>query len=195
MKSVLFRTDATQATGVGHLMRCIALAQEFQNHSVPITFLTANTFPWLSQYLTQLHFHVQNINLTESELGGEQDLKVTLAEAQNAEWVVLDNYYFDGAYQKSLKDAGARVLVLDDLPERDFCADVLLNHGMGADVLNYPDLGNAKMLLGSQYALIRSELQAHAKRIKSKAAKNILITLGGVAPVEVLNNGQLPSAN
>jgi UDP-2,4-diacetamido-2,4,6-trideoxy-beta-L-altropyranose hydrolase len=184
MKSVLFRTDATPAAGAGHLMRCIALGQEFQRQGAAVNFLTRTTFPWLADYLSQQPFQI--CPLQEIEPGGAEDLKLTLKEAKNSEWVVLDNYYFDGVYQKAVQDSGKRILLLDDLPEREFHADILLNHGMGADVLEYALPENMKLLLGSRYALIRKELRDHARNLKPKGFKNVLITLGGADHSEAL---------
>ncbi|HEX2772634.1 MAG TPA: hypothetical protein VHN18_09425 [Micromonosporaceae bacterium] len=47
------RCDARPSTGVGHLIRCVALAEEFQARNVDVTFLgeVSDDLPWAGQQL------------------------------------------------------------------------------------------------------------------------------------------------
>ena len=53
MKRVLIRADANQRVGSGHLMRCVAVAQELVRQKIPVRLLTAAEAPALKAYLAQ----------------------------------------------------------------------------------------------------------------------------------------------
>lgn len=97
----------------------------------------------------------------DREPGGEEDATATvqLAERVDATWIVADGYRFGSDYQRSLREAGSKVLVLDDLARLDrYHADVLLNQNLHAGTDLYPGLDpDTRLLLGTRYALLRRE--------------------------------------
>lgn len=117
-----------------------------------------------------------------------ENLRKAAERTRSTPWVVLDGYHFDPTYQRALRNAGAKLLVIDDhahLPWYE--ADILLNHAHGAEKLDYPCASSTKLLLGSRYALIRPEFIASMERRKKipAVARNILVTLGGSDPENV----------
>ncbi len=103
MRNVLFRTDASESAGAGHLMRCIALAQYLSAQDIQITFLTRTSWKLLGDYLKSHKFATIDLECAEDELGGDKDLKLTSEIAKPFDWIVLDNYYFSSAYQYHLQ--------------------------------------------------------------------------------------------
>lgn len=182
MERILFRTDATSNIGVGHLMRCIALAQQMKDHGVSVCFLTFVESDDLVQRLQAEEFKVIRLDVDREELGKAKDLNLTMnfIEELNPEWVVLDNYYFGSGYQKDVSSLGAKTLLIDDIAQNEVFCDVLLNHGIQAADLAYSTLKKTKRLLGPDYALLRKEfLLDENSRARSRGTDNILITLGG----------------
>jgi UDP-2,4-diacetamido-2,4,6-trideoxy-beta-L-altropyranose hydrolase len=177
----LIRTDASSKIGIGHLMRCIALGQILQDDNHNVCFLTQTINKYLLDRLRKENFNVRklirNINIFE-------DAKKTTEYAKkiNADWVVTDGYKFETDYQKIIKDAGLKLMCIDDIAECHYVSDIVLNQNMNAEkVFNYSYESYTKLLLGIKYVLLRREfrnLRGWEREIK-KNCENILITMGG----------------
>jgi UDP-2,4-diacetamido-2,4,6-trideoxy-beta-L-altropyranose hydrolase len=111
---------------------------------------------------------------------------VDLARETRADWVVLDGYCFGTKFQQAIKDAGKRLLVVDD----DGCAgryvaDLILNQNPCASPEMYASRNpGATLLLGARYALLRREFFAARPRTRTfpPQANCVLMTLGGADP-------------
>ena len=97
--------------------------------------------------------------------------------------MVVDGYQFDAGYQQRLKQAGLRLLWLDDDGlTRRYVADFVLNQNLGASATLYADRApDTQLLLGPRYVLLRRPFlnwRTWERKI-GPAAKKILVTLGG----------------
>jgi UDP-2,4-diacetamido-2,4,6-trideoxy-beta-L-altropyranose hydrolase len=127
----------------------------------------------------------------EEEGGTSADAQATAACAQKvgASWIVVDGYHFGAAYQQNLREAGHRVLFIDDYGHADrYEADLVLNQNIDAEDGLYADRAeHTDLLLGPKFALLRKEFwpwRAPRREIRVEA-EHILITLGGVDPDNV----------
>lgn len=187
MMRVVIRADASDKIGAGHVMRCLALAQALLESGAEVLFVTSCSWPQLLDYLKGKLDQVISFEYPESLLGDSADLQKFLAVAHGFDWIVLDNYYFDRDYQRQLRAAGSRLLVIDDIPTRSFCADIVLNHSIAAHSLDYLPQPEMKLLLGAQYALIRKELLAYHQNPVNKRYSRVLVTLGGGSHTKAWN--------
>jgi UDP-2,4-diacetamido-2,4,6-trideoxy-beta-L-altropyranose hydrolase len=185
---LLIRADASTQIGIGHVMRCLALAQVWQKHQGCVLLIMANSVPLLEP---RLHSEgIKFIYLT-AQPGSLEDSRETIAIAHQfgTGWIVVDGYQFNAEYQKQLKEAGLKVLFFDDYGHCDhYYADLILNQNIGAENNLYCNRKNQTLLLlGSDYTLLRKEFlewQKWQKEIKP-IATNILVTLGGGDPDNV----------
>jgi len=135
--------------------------------------------------LQRLHAAGVHVLPLESVPARFDDLQETLAVAARVkpDWIVLDGYRFEPDYQETLhRLPGARLLVVDDMAHwPTYHADVILNQNLGAADLRYFAPGQSRLLMGTQYALLRREFMSwpKRKRVFSEAASKLLITLGG----------------
>jgi UDP-2,4-diacetamido-2,4,6-trideoxy-beta-L-altropyranose hydrolase len=127
----------------------------------------------------------------EEEGGTSADAQATAACAQKvgASWIVVDGYHFGGEYQRNLREAGHRVLFIDDYGHADrYEADLVLNQNIDAEDGLYADRAeHTELLLGPTFALLRKEFwpwRAPRRELRAEA-EHILITLGGVDPDNV----------
>jgi UDP-2,4-diacetamido-2,4,6-trideoxy-beta-L-altropyranose hydrolase len=183
---LLVRSDADTRQGTGHVMRSLALAREWRARGGSLRFATAGAPPELSRRMQLAGAIVLDIAQPYPD-GADLDSTVRYLErmqscAQCAAWALIDGYHFDETYQSRLRHAGCRLLVIDDnahLPR--YRADIILNHGVQAPMLDYRDSADAWFLLGTRYALLRGEFDRwrNFTRAVPEKAKNILVTLGG----------------
>jgi len=98
---------------------------------------------------------------------------------------VLDGYHFDEVYQQRVKDAGHRLLVIDDMAQlKHYYADILLNQNLHAAELHYSCEPYTRLLLSTHYVLLRREFLAWRdwQRDVPELAQRVLVTLGGTDP-------------
>lgn len=187
--SLLIRADADQEIGTGHVMRCLALAQAWQEHGGgSATFAMARKTAALESRLVSDGQEVLDIAASP---GGADDARQTVAVARRKKTacVVVDGYHFKAEYQRIVKDAGLRLLFVDDFGHAGhYCADLVLNQNLYADESLYSDREpSTRLLLGSRYALLRREfwpLRGRRRTINSVGSK-VLVTLGGTDPDNV----------
>jgi UDP-2,4-diacetamido-2,4,6-trideoxy-beta-L-altropyranose hydrolase len=184
---LLIRADGNPQIGLGHLMRCLALAQHWQQRCGPVTFAMAEEVP---VFAARLRKEGGDLHLLGIEPGSPVDADATaaLAEARGAAWIVCDGYHFGGAYQARLKASGRRLLFVDDYGHcEEYCADLVLNQNLYAQPAPYAwRSSGSDLLLGSRYALLRREFAAHPPEPRAAPAQagRLLITLGGSDPVD-----------
>jgi UDP-2,4-diacetamido-2,4,6-trideoxy-beta-L-altropyranose hydrolase len=181
---LLIRADASPAIGTGHVMRCLALAQAWQDAGGAATFAVAEIPDALGPRLSGEGISVERFHLTP---GGPQDAAATVALAirHKADWVVIDGDRFGSDFLVTIRAAGLRVLLIDDFADRDtFAADLIVNPNLDADGMSYRRRGaSAPLLLGSPYVLLRREFRQRTSRKEIRPNGNrILVTLGGSDP-------------
>lgn len=171
-------------------MRMLALAQAWQDRGGKAVFLSAEITPALEARLEEEGFSLEKIHAMP---GSREDLEATCgllaSHADKSVPVVLDGYQFDSAFQLGLKNAGCRLLVMDDYGHADFYhADCVVNQNISAREELYRNRSpETQLLLGTKYALLRREFLKYQgwKREMPETAKKVLVTLGGADPDNV----------
>ena len=166
-------------------MRCLALAQAWQDEGGDVLFAMAQGQPAIEARLRSEGVRVVAV---EAEAGTSQDVAQTigLASQHGAHWVVVDGYQFDAKYQAEVKRAGLKVLFVDDSGHaRDYSADIVLNQNAHASCEIYASRhAHTRLLLGPRYALLRREFRGqrdlHGKI--TEQARRVLVTMGGSDP-------------
>lgn len=182
---LLVRADASSAIGVGHVMRCLALAQTWQEAGGSALFAMAEGAEALGERLAAEGMAVWPLPV---QVGSAEDARqtLTLAEREQADWLALDGYRFDAEYQRQLAQGQSRLLMLDDFGQAShYCADLVLNQNAHADAAFYPSReATTELLLGLDYVLLRREFRQHPPQPKnlSQSARHLLLTLGGGDP-------------
>lgn len=185
--TLLVRADAGAAIGSGHLMRCLALAQAWQDRGGQVIFVTACESRTLRKRLLDEGFQVVPLERPHPDPGDWEQTSRVLAMHPGA-WVVLDGYHFDSTYQQQVKEAGHRLLVIDDMAHLDhYYADIVLNQNLHAEDLRYSCESYTKLLLGTKYVLLRREFLKWRgwKREIPEVASKVLVTMGGSDPDNV----------
>tara|TARA_B100001287_G_scaffold62031_1_gene50126 strand:+ start:29469 stop:31043 length:1575 start_codon:yes stop_codon:yes gene_type:complete len=200
MKAV-FRVDASIEIGSGHVMRCLSLANVLKNNSFMVEFICRNHDGNLINRIVEDGFRVHEIELaaenkTDDKLehsawlgtSQKQDADDTIKVIKNdfVDWIVVDSYSLDEDWHKSVKPYCKKLMVIDDLADRKYHCDILIDQTFGRENKDYFDRipSYCQALLGSKYALLRPEF--FDLREKSLAKRNhhelqhLLINMGGI---------------
>jgi UDP-2,4-diacetamido-2,4,6-trideoxy-beta-L-altropyranose hydrolase len=186
--TLLIRADAYSGIGIGHVMRCLALAQAWQEKGREATFASSMLSPKLRARLRSEGIICAHI---PSSPGSAFDALQTaeLAMIKNADWVVVDGYHFGSDYQRIVKESGRHVLFVDDNRHAGhYYADLVLNQNLHADGSLYINREpHTRLLLGTDYVLLRSEFRRMSRSVRAipNTATKLLITLGGSDPDNV----------
>ncbi len=187
--SLLVRVEAGAQGGTGHAMRCLALAQAWQDAAGgPVRFLMTSCGEGLAARLRREGIEVESL---EAVPGSEADAARTLAAARAAlaSWIVVDGYWAGSAYARSLRGQGPAVLLVDDLGEAGpYTADLVLNQNLYAKPEMYAERApHTALLLGADFALLRREFAAYRSfpRTIPEEARHLLVTLGGSDPADL----------
>jgi UDP-2,4-diacetamido-2,4,6-trideoxy-beta-L-altropyranose hydrolase len=140
--SVSFVADCGPGAGWGHLRRSLVLASAFKRrgHAVSMYLVDIACAPVAADY------------------GIGAQAWPSSAPPTRADVVVSDGYRFGAAFPQEMKERFGRVsVVIDDLAEAPVTADVVINHNIYANELDYAAYPARTFLAGPCYALIDSE--------------------------------------
>lgn len=197
--NIFFRVDASKSIGIGHFMRCLTIANEMRNLGESCFFISRE----LSQHSIQLleknnHDYLQlpvhNLpkktegNFDWLPISSIHDANETLEILASKEpgVLILDQYGIDKAWTSIVRPATKKVIIIDDLANRELDCSLLINPTYGMTDEHYLGLvsEDCKKLIGSKYAPLRDEFSqlrsvAIMKRSSSRPIKRILVFLGG----------------
>jgi UDP-2,4-diacetamido-2,4,6-trideoxy-beta-L-altropyranose hydrolase len=167
--------------GTGHVMRCLALAQGWQDLGGDVALLAVELPEALAERCREEGIKVRRL------APGAEDAEVTAAQAAQADWLVVDGYHFDAAYLAAVTGPARRVLQVDDLGMAEpSAAGLILNQNVTASPALYPwvtDLEN--LLLGGRHALLRREFRTpRPERRFEGPARRVLVSFGGSDPCD-----------
>lgn len=182
---LLVRADATVAMGTGHIMRCLALAQAWQDAGGRCRFAIAQASPALLDRLRSEKIEIERIAVLAGR--GEDSAQLCqLAAKWNAAWVVVDGYHFGAQYQLGIKSAGFKLLCVDDYGHAGhYYADLVLNQNFHANKQAYTACEHyTELLLGPKHILLRREFLTHRNKPRhiTETARRVLVTMGGSDP-------------
>lgn len=185
---LLIRADANTQIGSGHVMRCLALAQAWQDEGGDVLFITTNSSPTMIERVKTEGFDLASLTAMP---GSAEDAvqTVKIAHKEKTTFIIVDGYHFDANYQRVIKENNLNLMLIDDYAHASqYYADIVLNQNIYAHEGMYKQReDHTKLLLGTPYALLRREFRKWRgwKREIPDVARRILITMGGGDPENV----------
>lgn len=181
---VLFRADANEHIGTGHVMRCLSIAKAFAEHGENVKFITADHDG--DRLIQQAGFDSFCLDSDWSLLENELLLLESQIEKHNPSLLLVDSYYVTKRYLRELHRC-VRTAYMDDLNADCWDVDYLINYNISGLCSDYTQYNNTKvkLLLGPRYAPLRSEfhcLPVHAIR---SPVTDILVSAGGADPERI----------
>lgn len=173
MKKIYFRADASAAIGYGHFIRTLALA-DMLKEDFDCTFFTCHPTSYQVSEMGKVCPHVT--------LQEETHYDEFLSCLQGDETVVLDNYFFTTDYQRAIKQRGCRLVCIDDMHDKHYVADLIINQGLGYTRDDYSCEPYTQFAFGLQYSLLRKpflDAATQNKRNNFIGDMHILVAFGG----------------
>jgi UDP-2,4-diacetamido-2,4,6-trideoxy-beta-L-altropyranose hydrolase len=204
-KWVAIRCDANSKVGLGHFMRCFAIAEFLVDDGYKVVFLMRNPEYFCFEKIKNMDLEIVSLNAYESssEFKGpyahsswlpcselEDALecankmrKISEKFKKNADFIIVDHYALGKPWEKKLADFG-KIIALDDLNDRPHFCSLLIDQTYGKTINSYHGLTNqdARVLTGTKYSILRKEFLIERSKGKPNKNKieNILVTFGGV---------------
>lgn len=169
---ILIRVDGSSEIGLGHVVRCLSLA-----------YILKNNFS-ISFYCQKIPFHLASeIKVNDFGLNMIENENSFFEVISSYDIVVIDGYSFDETCQINIKNKKCKLVCVDDLFDKHYYADLIINHAPGILPSQYISTPYTQFALGLNYALLRPSFlnQAQQPRIIENI-KTILICFGGSDP-------------
>lgn len=175
MQKIYFRADAAASIGYGHFVRTLALA-DMLKEDFDCTFFTCHPTPYQVGEMEKICSFIP--------LQEETHYDEFLSHLQGDEIVVLDNYFFTTDYQQSIKQIGCRLVCIDDMHDKYYVADVVINHGI-TDPTQFNTESYTRLCLGLDWALLRKPFVEAINKPAYKNADLVVFGFGASDPLKL----------
>lgn len=174
---IIFRVDANQQIGYGHLVRCISIANAI--HDKALVFISTD----------HLEAFLKKECTTKYEFIFIEDSQSFFSYLEFTDIVIIDGYQFDVSYHKKIKNLGIKYCAIDDLAKQELFADIVINPTPLFKTSEYRTPLYTQFLTGLKYALLRSAFLKLAKReLPIKNKNSLIICFGGSDPMNKTKN-------
>lgn len=174
MKQLLFRADGSAQTGMGHIMRSLALADMLGDLSAR-RFAICNPADATRKLLAKHHIPLVEL--------ATNDLAELLPHVSENDVVVLDGYQYDEAFQRAVREKAHKLVFIDDLMQGHQVADVIINHAGDVTPADYQTEPYTQLLLGAPYALVNPAFRQKAQ--PKDGEHKVFVNMGGADPHNV----------
>lgn len=184
---IAIRVDGSADIGIGHVMRCLTIADELWKNHVWVRFIISSE--QIIDILQERGYEYYQIG-TELEYNESETKKIfSVIEEHNINLLIVDSYYASANYLNILNER-VKVAYIDDFGTEVYPVAININYNIFAPELGYERKyanlwkTTAKrkyktlLLLGSKYALVRPEFRAVNYKIRA-LVESVLITMGG----------------
>lgn len=202
---VVIRADANSKIGMGHVMRCLSVADALLKRGEEVLFVTADDTPVPLLTKKGIPYRVLHTDYADMEAElpklwnalSELPQGPGVPEAalpQRNTFILVDSYYVTEKYLAALKKR-ITTIYMDDIYAFSYPVDMLINYNIYGEKMGYEKdaaFADTKLLLGTEYVPLREEFSAGAGYVQSRkvlslgaanvtpaADGGILITTGG----------------
>lgn len=193
---VVIRADANSKIGMGHVMRCLSVADALLKRGEEVLFVTADDTPVPLLTKKGIPYRVLHTDYADMEAElpellavlWELALRAVSPEAalpqmpsQRAESseealpqrnaaILVDSYYVTEKYLAALKKR-ITTIYMDDIYAFSYPVDMLINYNIYGEEMGYEKdaaFADTKLLLGTEYVPLREEFSAGAGYVQSR---------------------------
>lgn len=173
--NIAIRADGGQNIGMGHIMRSLVLAKELAKTNEVFYVCRVSEF--------SLNKYKAGIDMVKSK-----GFKVVTIDENNfieelckinADCLITDSYDVNEEYFHITKKFFKLTGYIDDMNLYYFNVDFIINQNIGAEEYLYNVNKDTKLLLGTNYTMMREEYRDIQEKVINKESLDIMITVGG----------------
>ena len=199
MGSLVIRVDGNPVLGSGHIVRCVAIAEQAQATGCKVRFVVSDSAS--ADLLHRYGYDALIVGGDASCLTAEDGVRLsTVCTGEPVDCVLVDSYAVNDSFFKVLKselfDRSTKVAYIDDRyslhdgilnSEVVWPVDVLIDYLFDAEQMHSESSCNSETgyLLGPSFAPVRHQFHEVLYDVREKA-QNILITCGSTNQNRVL---------
>jgi len=201
--NVAIRVDASLEIGIGHVMRCLAFANTMASRGAEVAFVCQETPGHLCDLIGEAGFAVEiiqprpgaadiaDVDRARGAHGNhwKQDAELSLRALRRMAFIpdllVVDKYCLERQWEQVLRSSVRRILVIDDLANREHDCDILVDPNLhDSPMTRYEGLvgRRTRVFVGPQYAFLRPEFDHVAPRTRDSGVHRVLVFFGGSDP-------------
>ena len=175
---IIFRADGNLIAGYGHVIRALSLASMLKS-KYHIVFIIQKTDDFLKTQIKNICDEIIEIPVAKNPL--TESKKIAKELLKPSDIVILDGYKYDVHYQTAIKNNCFKLVCIDDIHDRHFVADVIINHSEGINRKDYSIEKFSKLYLGTPYAILRKSFLKNRKDVDLSIIEShrAFINMGG----------------
>ena len=192
---VVIRADANSKIGMGHVMRCLSVADALLKRGEEVLFVTADDTPVPLLTKKGIPYRVLHTDYADmeaelpklwnalSELPQGPGVPEAALPQRNI-FILVDSYYVTEKYLAALKKR-ITTIYMDDIYAFSYPVDMLINYNIYGEEMGYEKdaaFADTKLLLGANYVPLREEFSAGAGYVQSR--KELSLGAANVTPAE-----------
>ncbi len=185
MRRVGIRVDANETIATGHVMRCMAIAEELKKLGENPLFISADEFPRL--LIEGKGYEFVSLGSDWRHMEGETGQLQAVINKERIEVLLVDSYYATKAYFEKIHTF-TKVIYMEDLGKEVYDVDAVICYANYHKELlleeRYPS--ETRLLLGTKYAPLRSVFSDLPPKEISPELKRLLVLSGGTDPHDFL---------
>ncbi len=170
-----FLTVADPHIGLGHLYRCDALATALNDRDIETTLVVdcRSGRDWLNSRAPETRWIVAH---------WMEGATTTDAVISNASQVIVDAYGITQNVRLAIDDSVEFPIYFDDYGTNVPKSGIVINGSPGAQLVGYPKRPGLKLLLGTDYQLLRKPFWDPTNRTIRTDIESVGVLLGGTDP-------------
>ncbi len=173
---IWIRADANREIGVGHVMRCLTIADALKKQGQQVKFIVSDTsvIGLLESRGQEYRVLGSDYRDMESELSALQEF----IALDKPKVMLADSYSVTSEYMSRVP-RDVRVAYMDDMCRTDILPDLLINYNIFAEEALYGErTSKVRFLLGVPYVPVRQEFR-NVNYQPCETAERVIITTGG----------------
>lgn len=187
-RSLLIRADGSSDLGMGHISRCIALAQSFKVKKLDVLFACREADIEVKRKINGAGFQVLNIEARAQDIFAEASAIAEIVNEINAQWLIIDHPHITIEHETRIHQNCSCGIVVIDGQFRNHRCDVLVNPNAFATTENCQHTVSSacQILAGYRYFILNDEYleipNTSANLQSGTDHCSILVSLGAADP-------------
>jgi len=186
---IVFRVDASSDVGLGHLSRCMNLAEELRMRGSDVTFVCRDIDSAGTSSLEEKLFRTVLLPRSTDVILQSVDASefITSLAGARPDWVVVDSYSLGSEWETAVRPFVEKIAVIEDLAGRHHDCDLLIDQNYSdrtVETFKQQVPEKCKFLIGPKYAMLNS-IFAKIREVSAAPRndlKRVFVFCGGSDP-------------